>query len=43
MTNERLNLFMKNIAIAGAFLLLLSQGPGQWALDNRKIFEEVQQ
>lgn len=25
-------LFMKNIAIAGAFLLLVSQGPGQWAI-----------
>ena len=29
-------LFMKNIAIAGAFLLLLSQGPGQWAIGPRR-------
>ena len=28
-------LFMKNVAIAGAFLLLLSQGPGAWAIDSR--------
>ncbi len=26
-------LFMKNIAIAGAFLLLIAQGPGQWAFN----------
>lgn len=26
-------LFMKNIAIAGAFLMLLSQGPGHWAIN----------
>ncbi|HEY5739423.1 MAG TPA: DoxX family protein [Gammaproteobacteria bacterium] len=25
-------LFMKNVAIAGAFLLLIAQGPGQWAI-----------
>jgi len=25
-------LFMKNIAIAGAFLLLIAQGPGLWAI-----------
>lgn len=36
-------LFMKNIAIAGAFLLLLSQGPGQWAFDSRKNLVEVRQ
>lgn len=29
-------LFMKNLAISGAFLLLFAQGPGQWALDSRK-------
>ena len=28
-------MFMKNIAIAGAFMLLVSQGPGAYALDNR--------
>lgn len=27
-------LFMKNVAIAGAFLLLIAQGPGQWAIGN---------
>jgi putative oxidoreductase len=26
-------LFMKNVAIAGAFLVLVSQGPGQWAIN----------
>ena len=36
-------LFMKNIAIAGAFLLLLSQGPGEWAFDSRKHLLEAQQ
>lgn len=25
-------LFMKNIAISGAFLVLFSQGPGEWAI-----------
>ena len=25
-------LFMKNIAIAGAFLMLFSQGPGKWTI-----------
>jgi putative oxidoreductase len=29
-------MFMKNIAIAGGFLLLVANGPGKWALDNRK-------
>ena len=28
-------LFMKNIAISGAFLLLFSQGPGQWAITQQ--------
>ena len=35
-------LFMKNVAIAGAFLLLLSQGPGAWAFDSRQNLKEVQ-
>ncbi len=29
-------MFMKNIAIAGGFLFLVANGPGKWALDNRK-------
>ncbi|WDE09999.1 DoxX family protein [Thalassomonas haliotis] len=28
-------LFMKNVAIAGGFLILIAQGPGSYALDNR--------
>ncbi len=28
-------MFMKNIAIAGGFLFLVANGPGQWALDNQ--------
>ena len=28
-------MFMKNIAIAGGFLMLVAQGPGAYALDNR--------
>ena len=36
-------LFMKNIAIAGAFLLLISQGPGEWAFDHRQTLREIQQ
>ena len=28
-------MFMKNLSIAGAFLLLVAQGPGAYALDNR--------
>jgi putative oxidoreductase len=27
--------FMKNFAMAGAFLLIFSQGPGSYSLDNR--------
>jgi putative oxidoreductase len=27
-------LFMKNVAIAGAFLMLVAQGPGQWAIES---------
>ena len=34
-------LFMKNIAIAGAFLLLFSQGPGQWAFNPQLKLQEV--
>jgi len=34
-------LFMKNIAIAGAFLLLFSQGPGQWAFNPQLKSQEV--
>jgi len=34
-------LFMKNIAIAGAFLLLFSQGPGQWAFNPSFKSQEV--
>ncbi len=29
-------MFMKNIAIAGGFLFLVANGPGKWALDNKK-------
>ncbi|GAW96726.1 MULTISPECIES: DoxX family protein [Colwellia] len=28
-------MFMKNVAIAGGFLMLVAQGPGAYALDNR--------
>lgn len=35
-------LFTKNIAIAGAFLLLVAQGPGQWAIKPRQPSMEVQ-
>lgn len=28
-------MFMKNIAIAGGFLLLVARGPGAWSLDAR--------
>jgi len=34
-------LFMKNIAIAGAFLVLFSQGPGQWAFNPQLKTQEV--
>ena len=33
--NEMAN-FMKNIAIAGGFLLLFVNGPGDWSLDKRE-------
>ena len=29
-------MFMKNIAIAGGFLFMIANGPGAYALDNRK-------
>ena len=29
-------LFMKNLAIAGGFLILATNGPGQFSLDNRR-------
>ncbi len=29
-------LFMKNLAISGAFLLLFVHGPGQWAINSHK-------
>jgi len=32
-----MNNFMKNLAIAGGFLMLFAQGPGSYALDNRAI------
>lgn len=34
-------LFMKNIAIAGAFLMLLAQGPGQWAINSPQKLQEA--
>ena len=34
-------LFMKNIAIAGAFLVLFSQGPGQWAFNPQLKSQEA--
>ena len=33
--NEMAN-FMKNVAIAGGFLLLFVNGAGDWSLDERK-------
>ena len=35
-------LFSKNIAIAGAFLLLFAQGPGEWALSARLTARRVE-
>lgn len=29
-------MFMKNVAIAGGFLLLVARGPGEWSLDARR-------
>ena len=34
-------LFMKNIAIAGAFLVLFSQGPGQWTFNPQAKLQEA--
>lgn len=34
-------LFMKNLAISGAFLMLAAQGPGAWVLAPRLGFSEV--
>lgn len=34
-------LFMKNIAISGAFLMLVAQGPGQWAIGRRSQLQEA--
>jgi len=34
-------LFMKNVAIAGAFLMLLAQGPGQWAINPPQKLQEA--
>ncbi len=33
-------MFMKNVTIAGGFLLLAANGPGAYALDNRLKSEE---
>lgn len=32
----QMGMFMKNVAIAGGFLMLVAQGPGAYALDNRR-------
>lgn len=32
---SQMAMLMKNVAIAGGFLLLVAQGPGAYALDNR--------
>lgn len=32
----QLNMFMKNIAIAGGFLMIVAHGAGAYALDNRQ-------
>jgi len=34
-------LFMKNLAMAGGFLFLVSRGPGEWSLDARRAFHSV--
>ena len=34
-------LFSKNIAIAGAFLLLAAQGAGEWSLDQMRLARRV--
>ncbi len=30
-------MFMKNLAMAGGFLLLVARGPGEWSLDARRL------
>lgn len=30
-------MFMKNIALAGGFLLLVANGPGAWSLDEKRV------
>ena len=35
-------LFNKNIAITGAFLLLIAQGPGEWSLSSLKLARRAQ-
>jgi putative oxidoreductase len=32
-------MFLKNLAIAGGFLLLVARGPGEWSLDARRAAE----
>ncbi len=32
-----MNNFMKNLAIAGGFLMIFAQGPGAYALDNKAV------
>lgn len=34
----QMTMFMKNIAIAGGFLLLFAQGAGAYSVDNRKYY-----
>jgi putative oxidoreductase len=29
-------MFMKNLAIAGGFLMIVALGAGPWSIDNRK-------
>lgn len=30
-------MFLKNVALAGAFLILVAHGPGAWSVDNRGV------
>ena len=32
---DQMNHFMKNVAIAGGFLILYAAGPGRWSIDRR--------
>ena len=34
-------LFMKNIGLVGGFMVLVAQGPGDWALNPRMKFQEA--